>query len=85
MLEAADEFTDSLITAACRLAKLRPDATLEIRDLQMVLERNYNIRIPGYSQDETRVTRRVNPSPAWSQKIGAINTAKVMGSTKPDP
>jgi transcription initiation factor TFIID subunit 12 len=84
-MEVADEFVDSVITAACRLAKLRNDATLEIRDIQTVLERNYNIRIPGYSMDETRVVRRVNPSPAWSQKIGAINTAKVMGSSKADP
>ncbi len=81
-MEIADEFVDNVITASCRLSKLRPDKTLEIRDLQTVLERNYNIRIPGYSLDETRVVRRVQPAPAWMAKINAINAAKVMN--KPD-
>ena len=84
-MEVADEFVDNVISGACRLAKLRPDATLDIRDIQIVLERNYNIRIPGYSLDETRVVRRVNPAPAWTQKMNAVNAAKVMNGTKTDP
>jgi transcription initiation factor TFIID subunit 12 len=48
-----------------------------------VLERNYNIRIPGYSLDESRVVRRVHPAPSWHHKMSAINAAKVMGG-KPD-
>jgi transcription initiation factor TFIID subunit 12 len=82
-METADEFVDNVLTAACRLAKLRPDQTLDIRDIQTVLERNYNIRIPGYSLDESRVVRRVQPAPGWHQKMSAINAAKVMGG-KPD-
>jgi transcription initiation factor TFIID subunit 12 len=82
-METADEFVDNVITAACRLAKLRDDQTLEIRDIQLVLERNYNIRIPGFALDEIRLVRKVNPAPAWSQKMNAINAAKVMGG-KPD-
>jgi transcription initiation factor TFIID subunit TAF12 len=77
-METADEFVDNVLTAACRLAKLRADQTLDIRDIQVVLERNYNIRIPGYSLDESRVVRRVLPSPSWHQKMSAINAAKVM-------
>jgi transcription initiation factor TFIID subunit 12 len=82
-METADEFVDNVLSAACRLAKLRPDQTLDIRDIQTVLERNYNIRIPGYSLDEARVVRRVQPAPGWNQKMSAINAAKVMGG-KPD-
>ena len=83
-MEMADEFVDNVVTAACRLAKLRNDSTLEIKDIQTVLERNYNIRIPGYSMDETRVVRRVNPAPGWNQKMNAINAAKVMNNSKAD-
>jgi transcription initiation factor TFIID subunit 12 len=82
-METADEFVDNVLTHACRLAKLRPDQTLDIRDIQTVLERNYNIRIPGYATDEARVVRRVQPSSGWHQKMNAINAAKVMGG-KPD-
>jgi transcription initiation factor TFIID subunit 12 len=80
-METCDEFVDTVLTAACRLAKLRPDQTLDIRDIQTVLERNYNIRIPGYSLDEARVVRRVQPAPAWHQKMSAIQAAKVMGKS----
>jgi transcription initiation factor TFIID subunit 12 len=44
-----------------------------------VLERNYNIRIPGYSLDETRVIRKFHPTQGWQQKMNAVQAAKVMG------
>ena len=79
LLSIADEFVDSLTTASCRLAKQRQGQDLQIRDLQMVLERNYNIRVPGYSSDETRVVRKFQPAPGWMQKLNAVQAAKVMG------
>ncbi|KAF1809044.1 hypothetical protein P152DRAFT_484976 [Eremomyces bilateralis CBS 781.70] len=79
MLQLADEFVDSVISAGCRMAKLRESSTLEIRDLQLVLERNYNIRVPGYASDEIRTVRKVIPAPGWTSKMQAIQAAKVMG------
>ena len=75
----ADEFVDNVIMAACRLAKLRQASTLELRDLQLVLERNYNIRVPGYSLDELRTVKKIQPTPAWTQKMSAVQAAKVTG------
>lgn len=79
ILELADEFFDNVVASACRLAKLRGSATLEIKDLQLVLQRQYNIRIPGYSTDEVRTVRKVQPTPSYLQKMNAIQAAKVMG------
>ncbi|KAF2273942.1 uncharacterized protein EI97DRAFT_382349 [Westerdykella ornata] len=79
MLQLADDFVDTVITSACKLAKLRESPNLEIRDLQVVLERNYNIRIPGYASDEVRTVRKVVPAPGWTQKMNAVQAAKVMG------
>ena len=67
----ADDFVDTVISNACKLAKLRESPQLDIRDLQLVLERNYNIRIPGYASDEVRTVRqggvdRVEQSPLAS-------------------
>lgn len=73
----ADDFVDEVITAACRLAKLRPSSTLEIRDIQLVLERNYNIRIPGFSSDDLRTVKKPNPTSGWTQKMSAVQAAKV--------
>ncbi|KAG9578552.1 hypothetical protein KCU77_g11360, partial [Aureobasidium melanogenum] len=79
VLTLADDFVDSVITAACRLAKIRPNTTLDIRDIQIILERNYNIRVPGYSLDEVRTVRKFQPAPGWTQKMNAVQAAKVMG------
>jgi transcription initiation factor TFIID subunit 12 len=75
----ADEFVDNVITAACRLAKLRESNTLDIRDIQLILERNYNIRVPGYASDEIRTVRKFHPTGGWTQKMTAVQAAKVMG------
>ncbi|KAI0072517.1 hypothetical protein K474DRAFT_1667760 [Panus rudis PR-1116 ss-1] len=56
LLDIADEFIDSVTNFGCRLAKHRGGDTLEIRDLQLHLERNHNIRIPGFASDETRIS-----------------------------
>ncbi|KAL1961517.1 hypothetical protein VTN77DRAFT_1658 [Rasamsonia byssochlamydoides] len=77
ILQMADDFVDDVITAACRLAKLRPSSTLEIRDIQLVLERNYNMRISGFSTDDLRTVKKPQPAQGWMQKMSAVQAAKV--------
>ncbi|KAI0160204.1 hypothetical protein GGR57DRAFT_456688 [Xylariaceae sp. FL1272] len=80
VLSVADNFVDNLISMACRLAKERGSKVLEIRDIQLVLERVYNIRIPGYTSDELRTVRKVQPAASWIQKMSAIQAAKVTSN-----
>lgn len=77
VLNLADSFVDNVLHTACRNAKERGSKVLEIRDIQLVLERSYNIRIPGFSSDELRTIRKVQPSPAWIAKMSAVQAAKV--------
>jgi transcription initiation factor TFIID subunit 12 len=70
---------DQVITAACRLAKIRGSAQLEVRDLQTILERNYNIRVPGFAIDDIRVHKKNAPTAAYLQKMSAVQAAKVTG------
>ncbi|KAJ5219857.1 hypothetical protein N7468_009061 [Penicillium chermesinum] len=65
VLQMADDFVDDVITQACRLAKLRPSSTLDIRDIQLVLERNYNM------------LKKPQPTQGWLQKMSAVQAAKV--------
>lgn len=84
MLMLADEFVDNVIGSACKLAKLRESPQLEIRDIQLILERSYNIRIPGFASDEVRTVRKIVPAPGWTQKMNAVQAAKVMNGGKTD-
>ncbi|KAI9731070.1 MAG: hypothetical protein M1818_007927 [Claussenomyces sp. TS43310] len=79
VLSVADEFVDQVISAACKCAKARGSKTLEIRDIQLILERNHNIRIPGYASDEIRTVRKFQPAQGWIAKMSAIQAAKVTG------
>lgn len=86
LLNIADEFIDSVTNFSCRLAKHRGGDTLEVRDLQLHLERNHNIRIPGFSSDETRLSlsqSTLAPSvPATSNKKGAQGTNMTLRSQR---
>lgn len=65
--------------AACKVAKLRNGSTLDIRDIQLILERNYNIRVPGYASDELRTVKKIQPTQEWARKMSAVQAAKVTG------
>ncbi|CAM1504025.1 Fc.00g016160.m01.CDS01 [Cosmosporella sp. VM-42] len=78
VLSMADSFVDNVLHAACRNSKERGSKVLEIRDIQLVLERTYNIRVPGYSSDELRTVRKIQPSAGWIAKMSAVQAAKVM-------
>ncbi|KAE9369334.1 hypothetical protein N431DRAFT_427508 [Stipitochalara longipes BDJ] len=79
ILQVADNFVDQVLQAACKNAKERGSKLLEIRDIQLTLERGYNIRIPGYASDEIRTVRKIQPAPAWIAKMSAVQAAKVTG------
>ena len=80
LLDIADEFIDSVTNFACRLAKHRGGDTLEVRDLQLHLERNHNIRIPGFQSDETRLSMsQTTIAPAPPPTTGTGGTKKSGG------
>lgn len=80
LLDLADDFVTNVTGFACRLAKHRKSDNLETRDIQLHLERNWNIRIPGYSGDEIRTTRKWNPLQSYNQKLQTINSEKAASA-----
>lgn len=84
ILNVADTFVDQVLQAACKNAKERGSKILEIRDIQLTLERGYNIRIPGYASDEIRTVRKIQPSTAWISKMSAVQASKVTGGRNTD-
>ncbi|OZJ04287.1 hypothetical protein BZG36_02588 [Bifiguratus adelaidae] len=76
LLDIADEFIESVTTFGCRLAKHRKSNVLEVKDLQLHLERNWNVRIPGFASDEIRSVRKTNVPASHQAKVQAVNSAR---------
>jgi transcription initiation factor TFIID subunit 12 len=45
-MEFVEDFIDNIATIACKTAKLRESKTINLKDIQIILERNWGIRIP---------------------------------------
>ena len=81
VLTLTDDFVDTVIRSACRLAKFRGAQALEVRDIEVVLERDHGIRIPGHAVEEGRTVKKSTPTTGWQVKMQAVQAAKVMGSS----
>ncbi|KAG7897118.1 hypothetical protein KL905_001525 [Ogataea polymorpha] len=82
LLDLADEFITSVTSFACRLAKHRKSESLDVRDVQLHLERNWNIRIPGYSSDDIRTVRKFIPTPSHNTKLNGISINKSVNKSQ---
>jgi len=75
LLQIADDFIEQTVTQACALAKHRKAATIDVRDVQMVLERTWNMWIPGFGAQELRPYKRSATSEAHRQRLAVIKKA----------
>ena len=51
LLSLADDFIESLVSQACMLAKHRKSNHLDVKDVQLALDMNWNMWIPGFGVD----------------------------------
>lgn len=71
--EHVDEFVDSVTEFSCRFAKHRNSRTLEARDVNLYLEKGWNIRVPGFGDDPKPVRRGAQAGPsAHAARLQAI-------------
>ncbi|KAI9193698.1 transcription initiation factor TFIID subunit A-domain-containing protein [Polychytrium aggregatum] len=71
LLQIADDFIEETTQFACKLARHRGSHTLDTPDLQICLERNWNIRVPGFSSD-FRPRLKSIPTIAHQAKVSTI-------------
>ncbi|XP_070564758.1 transcription initiation factor TFIID subunit 12-like [Ptychodera flava] len=72
LLQIADDFVESVVTAACQLAKHRKANTVEVKDVQLHLERNWNMWLPGFGTDEVRPYKKSTTTEAHKQRLALI-------------
>ncbi|CDH55731.1 transcription initiation factor tfiid subunit12 [Lichtheimia corymbifera JMRC:FSU:9682] len=84
LMEAADEFIESVTQFACHLAKHRKSDTLQVKDLQLHLERNWNVRIPGFASDDIKSLKKPVIPASHQSKVSAVNAAKSSSHSKKD-
>ncbi|XP_050685500.1 transcription initiation factor TFIID subunit 12-like isoform X2 [Leptidea sinapis] len=72
LLELADDFLDVAVNASCCLAKHRHASTVELKDVQLHLERQWNMWIPGFGNDELRPYKRAAVTEAHKQRMALI-------------
>ena len=74
LLDIADDFIDTVLSAACQVAKLRKSTCLELKDVQYVLDTQFNLWMPGYGNlpDSKQTYKRPAPSDAHKQRMAVI-------------
>ncbi|NP_001040422.1 transcription initiation factor TFIID subunit 12 [Bombyx mandarina] len=72
LLQLADDFIDTTLNSACALAKHRHAPNVELRDVQLHLERQWNMWIPGFGNDELRPYKRAAVTEAHRQRMALI-------------
>ncbi|CAO1426536.1 unnamed protein product [Diamesa serratosioi] len=72
LLQIADDFVENAINGACLLAKHRKQSKVEIRDVQLFLERNWNLWIPGFGTEELRPYKRAAVTESHKQRLALI-------------
>ncbi|XP_070502793.1 transcription initiation factor TFIID subunit 12-like [Chironomus tepperi] len=82
LLQIADEFVENVINGSCLLAKHRiqngqpnRENKVEIKDVQLYLERNWNLWIPGFGTEELRPYKRTTVTEAHKQRQALIRKA----------
>ncbi|KHJ41872.1 ELAV/HuD family splicing factor [Trichuris suis] len=72
LLNYAEEYAESLLTKACLVSRHRKSKVLETKDLQIVLERCYNVSIPGLGSDELKPQKKASATEAHKQRVALL-------------
>ncbi|TMW52049.1 hypothetical protein DOY81_002829 [Sarcophaga bullata] len=72
LLQIADDFVEDAVKTTCAFAKHRKVSKVEVRDVQLHLERKWNMWIPGFGTDELRPYKRAAITEAHKQRLALI-------------
>mmetsp|Transcript_18532 Transcript_18532/g.55932 ORF Transcript_18532/g.55932 Transcript_18532/m.55932 type:complete len:117 (-) Transcript_18532:217-567(-) len=78
--DVADDFVENVVAFACQLAAHRGSRTLETKDVQLALEKLWDMRLPGIgdSSAELRIVQRRPQafSDAYKQRLNLVRKSQ---------
>ncbi|KAK8951369.1 hypothetical protein KSP39_PZI004733 [Platanthera zijinensis] len=80
LAEIANDFVESITTAACSLAKHRRSTTLEAKDILLYVERNWNMALPGFSGDEVKLYKKPYVNDIHKERLAMVRKSMGVGS-----
>ncbi|KAK9875900.1 hypothetical protein WA026_009687 [Henosepilachna vigintioctopunctata] len=72
ILNYVDEFVDKVLNGASLIAKNRHGNTIEVKDVQQYLTRNYDMWTPGFGTDELKPLKRSFTAESHKQRLALI-------------
>ena len=78
--DVADDFVENLAAFACELAVHRAGTTLEAKDIQLALEKQWNLRLVGVgdSLGELKVIKKVTVTEAHKGRVNDVRRSKLQ-------
>ena len=75
LLDVADDFVDSVVAFACKLAAHRRSDTLEVKDIVLHLERAWDMVLPGFETEELRAFEPPPEARAHNKRMADVRRA----------
>lgn len=75
LMKVLSDFVDEAVASSCVLAQHRKSNTLEVKDLKLHLEKQWNIFVPGFGSEDTRSNRKTQTTEAHKQRMALIRKA----------
>lgn len=76
VLQLADDFLEKVTNQAVRLAQHRGSKTVDVRDLQIVLAKNFGIVVPGLGMPPARSINRTSTTSKVSSSLTTVAPTK---------
>jgi transcription initiation factor TFIID subunit 12 len=69
---------ERVVSSSCQLAKHRGSETLEVKDVQLCLDRSWDLRVPGFGLEEPRPAPGPKSAETHRQRMSAIAKAELQ-------
>jgi len=70
LLKLSEEFIDNVVSGSCALAKHRRSQTLDVQDVKLYLNQQWDLQIPGFPVDDSKTKKLTGE--AHKQRLALI-------------